>query len=221
MKTKKKIIIWASITAFLGLLLGAYLALIYVPSWYQPEYVEPVHEQKIRDDFTAISTRFNNGMQHPRPFEFTISAKDINRFISGMEYLDPRLKNVIPQNVNDPAVQLENDYLKIGAVVEQDGKKAFASFWLKVTPLGRWLMIDDLSAKIGLYPVPRDMMKKQIEKLSGKLSKYLPGLEQILESGHIPNRFKYPNSNYDFTVTQLRADKGILYVTVEPIPKEK
>jgi hypothetical protein len=123
--------------------------------------------------------------------------------------------------VNDPAVQLENDYMKIGAVVEQDGKKAFASIWLKVTPLGQWLMIDDLSVKIGLYPVPRDMMKKQMEKFSEKISRYFPAVEQILEQGHIPNRFKCPNSNYDFRVTELRAAKGILHVTVEPIPKEK
>jgi hypothetical protein len=221
MKTKSKVIILISVVVFLGLLLGAYLALIYVPTWYRPEYVDPANQQTVRDNFTDYSMKFHNGMQHLKSFEYSISAKDINQFISGVGYLRPEWKEAIPSNVNDPAVQLENDYLKVGAVVEQDGKKVFASFWLKVTPLENWLVIDDLSAKIGLYPVPREMMEKQITRISGKIERYFPFIKDILEKGQIPNRFKCPDASYDFRIKQMRAIKGVLYLTIEPIPRER
>jgi hypothetical protein len=221
MSKKTQIIFFFGCVGFSILLFGAYLALIYVPSWYEPQYVPASDQQRLRDDFTAVTTKFNNGMQRPKAFEFRISAREINRYISGAGYLYPELSKAIPSNVVDPAVQLEDDYLKVGAIVEQDGRKAFASLWLKVSPDGEWLNIDDLRAKIGLYRIPRNMIKVRMGKLSAKVAEYLPVVDRILDEGRLPNRFRYPNSNYDFRVTGLRAREGVLYLTIEPIPRAK
>ncbi len=220
-KMKIKLIIVISVVLLAGLALGGYLALIYVPDWYEPAHVTASSQQQIRDDFTALTSTFNNGMQHPKPFTLTITDKDINRFIAGMGFIDPRLKDAIPTSVENPAVQLDDDYLKVGAIVEQDGKKAFASFWLRVTPLHDWLIIEDLKARIGLYPVPLKIIREKMEKLSGKLAKYSPEIQQILDKGQCPNRFRYPHGSYDFRITHLRANKGMLYVSIEPITRVK
>ena len=219
MKLRTKLIILGSILGVLWLGFFAFLALIYVPDWYEPVYVNPADQQKLRDDFTSLTTRFNNGMQHPQPFDLTVSARDINRYLSGMGFLDPRLKNSIPGGVTDPAVQLEDGYLKMGAVVDHEGKRVFASLWLKVTAQEEWLVLDDVRAKIGLYPVPRDLLKKQLEKASGKLFRSFPMVEEILDHGQYPNRFRYPNGNYDCRVTHLRAIDGVVYLTIQPIPR--
>jgi len=221
MKLKTKIIIFSSVIGVVWLAFFAYLALIYVPGWYAPVYVDPADQQRLRDDLTAITTQFNNGMQHPESFDLKISAKDINRFISGVGFLDPRLKNGIPAGVEDPAVQLEDDYLKAGAVVDHKGKRVFASVWIKVTAHDEWLVLDSVKAKIGMYPVPRDTMQKQIEKISGKLARSFPMVEEILNNGQYPNRFRYPNSPYDCRVTHLRAIDGVLYLTIQPISRLK
>ncbi|MFA5866306.1 MAG: hypothetical protein WC975_16665 [Phycisphaerae bacterium] len=221
MKTKTQIIFFCISLLVSGLLLGGYFALVYIPSWYHPAYVDPVDQEGLRDNFTAITARFNEGMQHQKSFDFSISAQQINSFISGMEFFDPRLKDIVPSGVQDPAIQLENDYLKVGAVVRQDGKKAFASFWIKITPLGEWLVLDDLKVKIGLYPVPQSMLARQIETITGNVSQSFPIVKQMLEKGQYPNCFRYPNSDYDFRITHLRAADGVLYVTIEPLARQK
>jgi hypothetical protein len=220
MKTKKKIIILSAIVAFFALIIIGYFALVYVPAWYQPAYVPMADQQQLRNDFTAITTRFNNRMQHQESFDFTITDEQINRLIAGLEYIDPGLKGVIPSNFETPAVKLEDDYLKVGAIVEQDGKKVFASLQIKVTPLKDWLVLEDFDARIGMYPIPRDMLKKRLERFTSHLEKYWPIVDKILTNGQYPNRFRYPNSNYDFRVTHLRANKGTLYVTIEPLPRQ-
>lgn len=219
MSKKAQLIFFFCCLGLCVLMICGYLALIYVPSWYAPEYVAAADQQKLRDDFTDLTTRFNNHMQRPKAFDFTISAKDINRIIAGLEYIHPELKDVIPSSLMEPAVQLDDDYLKVGAVVEQSGKKVFASFWLKAAPAGEWLVIKDLKAKIGLYPVPRDTIRERLAKRTARLAEYLPLLDKILEDGRVPNRFRYPNSSYDFRVTRLRAADGVLHVTVEPISR--
>jgi len=221
MRTRTKIIILSSLVLSACLLLVGYFALIYIPGWYEPVYVDPADQQKLRDDFTAISAKFNKGMQRPEPFEIAISATDINRFISGVAYLDPRMKDAIPSTVMDPAVQLEDDYLKLGAVVEQDGKRVFASLWLKVYPLANWLILEDLKVKVGMYPVPMEVIISQVEKMSEKFSRILPDLRTILKTGQYLNQFRYPNSDYDFRILYLRAREGTLYITIEPIPRPK
>ncbi len=221
MQTRNKIIVIGTLAIMTLIILAGYLALIYIPAWYVPEYVDPMDQQKLRDDFTSLTTKINQGMQHPKPFELAIAARDVNRFISGLAYLDPQLKDTIPSNVMDPAIQFEDDYLKVGAVVDQDGKQVFASFWIRVRPQENWLVLDTLKVKVGLYPVPMSALKERIDKLAGKKSKFLPDVRGILESGQYPNRFRYPNSDYDFRITHLRARDGILYLTIEPIPRVK
>jgi hypothetical protein len=190
MKTKNKIILLSTLATIILLLLAGYFALIYVPSWYQPAYVDPMDQQKLRDDFTSLTAKFNKGMQHLKPFDLAVDARDINRFISGLAYLDPSLKDSIPANVMDPAVQLEDDYFKAGAVVEQDGKKVFASLWLKIVPLENWLVIEDFKVKVGLYSIPQDVVKKEIEKLAKKFNQSLPDIRKILETNQYANHFR-------------------------------
>jgi hypothetical protein len=158
-------------------------------------------------------------MQHQKSFDFSITDVQINRLIAGLEYIDPGLKGAIPSSVETPAVKFEDDYFKVGAIVEQEGKKAFANLQIKVTPLKDWLILDDFDARIGMVPVPQDMLKKRLERFSSHLKKYWPILDKILTTGQYPNHFRYPNSNYDFCITHLRAYKGTLYITIEPLPR--
>ena len=220
MKTKTKIIILSGIVAFFALLIIGYFAIVYVPEWYQPTYVSITEQQKLRDDFTAITTTFNNRMQHPETFEFAIADTQINKLIAGLEYIDPGLKGIIPSNVETPAVKFEDDYFKAGAIVEQDGKKVFAGVQIKILALDNWLILEDFDARIGMVPIPRDTLKKRLAKFGDHLEKYWPVFDRILTDGQFPNRFRYPNSNYDFKVKDLRSYKGTLYITIEPISRQ-
>jgi hypothetical protein len=160
-------------------------------------------------------------MQHPEKFDFSISANEINRLLSGMAYLDPKLKDAIPSNVDRPAVQFENDTLDVGAVVEQDGKKVFVSVQIKVVALEKWLTLDTFRVRVGKYPLPREQILEKIRTKTGKIEKYLPFIDELLKTGQCTNRFPYPNSNYDFCLRNLRAKDGVLYMTIEPLPRAK
>jgi hypothetical protein len=221
MKIKTKLWISAAVVAFVGAMVGGYLALVYVPDWYEPAYVSAADQQKLRDDLTAITTKFNNRMQHPEKFDFTISAAEINRLLSGMAYLDPKLKDAIPSNVDRPAVQFDNDTLDVGAVVEQDGRKVFVSVQVKVVPLEKWLILDTFKVRVGKYPLPRDEILEKVGDKTDKIKRYLPFFDELMKTGQCVNRFSYPNSNYDFRVRNLRAKDGKLYMTIEPLPKAK
>jgi len=221
MKTKTKLWISAAVVAFVGAMVGGYLALVYVPDWYEPAYVSAADQQKLRDDLTAITTKFNNRMQHPEKFDFMISAAEINRLLSGMAYLDPKLKDAIPSNVDRPAVQLDYDTLDVGAVVEQDGRKVFVSVQIKVVPLEKWLILDTFKVRVGKYPLPRDEILEKVGDKTDKIKRYLPFFDELMKTGQCVNRFSYPNSNYDFRVRNLRAKDGKLYMTIEPLPKAK
>jgi hypothetical protein len=220
-KSKFKIITAVIVLVLFGGLVGGYLALVHVPDWYQPAYVGVADQQCLRDDLTSMTTKFNNSMQHPDAFEFSITEDEINRLLSGLGYLDPRLSEAIPTSVDRPAVQLDDDTLKLGAVIEQDGRKVFASFRIKVSALEDILVMDNLEAYVGMYPIPRETLKEKMSKVSGRLAKYSPVIEEMLNAGRCPNRFPYPNSSYDFRIRDLKARDGVLSMTVQPITRTK
>ncbi len=216
MKIRSKITLILAAILVVNLLLIGYMSLIYVPDWYQPENVSVEEQQEITDEVTAISREFNNKMQRPNTFELKISAKQINRFLAGLDLIAPELKEMIPKNIVNPAVQLDNDEMKIGAIIEKKGKKLFASLIIKITADGDVLVIDKLQAKVGLWPVPQSVIERYMKKFSKKADKYIENFGDILLTRKIPNHFKFPNSDYDFRITSLKARDGILYVTIQP-----
>jgi hypothetical protein len=217
MKTKTKLIIIAAVViAILSAVIGLF-ALLYVPKWYDPQTVTSDQQQQLRDDITKLTRTFNNNIQKPKPFEFSISAREVNRLISGLEYLDPELKNIIPSEVINPAVEFDDDYLKVGAIIQRDGKKVFANFRLRIEIDNELLRIDELSVYLGLVRVPQSRLENELGNFIEHLhNPYFP-IAEILEKREFPNRFRYPHGNIDFRITRLKADKGVLYVTLEPI----
>ncbi len=216
MRTRNKITLILSVILAILLLMIGYMSLIYVPDWYQPQYIGIEEQQNLTDEVTAISREFNNKMQRPETFEIAISARQINRFLAGIDLIAPELKELIPKNVSNPAVQLDNDEMKLGAIVKKDGKKLFASLVIKITAEDDWLIIDKFQIRIGLWPVPQAVIERYIDKFARKANRYLSDFGNILKTRRIPNHFKFPNSDYDFKVTSLKASKGVLYVTIQP-----
>ncbi len=217
MKIKTQVILIV-ITVAVGLLLVlSWFSLTYVPPWYKPEYISDVDQQSLTDEITDISRKFNNKMQRPEAFGFSIPAGQINRLIAGRGLIFPELEDIIPEYVHDPAVQLDDDEMKIGAVLERDGKKVFASMVLKVSVDGDVLRIDKLKVYVGLWPVPQKVLDENIKKVIKKTGKYFSEAENILTTRTIKNHFKFPNSDYDFRIKSLHAKKGILHITIEPL----
>ena len=219
MKVKTRILFLILIPVLAGLIIFGYQSLVYVPSWYYPVFVEPEDQQKLRDDFTVISAKINSAMQKPDEFDISLSANDINRFISGIAYLDPRLKDMIPPEIMDPVVQMEDNYLKVGALLDHKGKKVFASLSLKVIPQGDTLIIDDLRAKIGFYTIPTAVLKKHADRVLKKFTDH--GIDEILNAKQCQNLFSYPNGDYDFRIKSLIARNGSLLATIEPVERIK
>ncbi len=217
MKAKSKITLILSIILAILLIMIGYMSLIYVPDWYQPQHVSQQQQQELTDEITAISREFNNKMQRPNTFEIAISEQQINKFLAGLDLIAPEIKELIPKNVSNPAVQLDNDEMKLGAIVEKDGKRLFASLNIKISAHDDYLTIDKLKIRIGLWPVPQTVIERYIEKFAKKAGKYLNDINEILTSRRIPNHFKFPNSDYDFKIKSLKASNGVLYVTIQPI----
>ncbi len=221
MKTKKQIIlliiailIWITFTI-------SYLTVKYIPSWYQPVYKSQVTKEQVTNELINISRDLNNKMQKPKAFTFTITDKQINQIIAGIDYIFPEIKEYIPEFISAPAVNLDNNELKVGTIIKKNGKKVFASLKLKLTANDKFISIDELKVYIGLWPMPNQLLEEKIQTLVSKLKKYvkIEDIDQIIKTRKIPNLFSFPNSDYDFKILELRAQDGRLYVKIQPITK--
>ncbi|NLX04286.1 MAG: hypothetical protein GXY33_03975 [Phycisphaerae bacterium] len=184
-------------------------SLFHVPDWYHPVAVPPDAGQEIRDELTELTRVFNNSMQQPAPFEFVLSQDQVNRLISGRAMIDPRFADLLPHELSQPAVAWQDGCFKAGAIVQFHGAPMLASLSARIHLDPNNIEIHGLQVRVGAWPVPQSLIQEHVEQV---LSKPLQNLV-------VPNRFRYPNSDYDVRVEQIRMDEGNLVLTIQPIPR--
>ena len=197
-----------------------YCSLVYVPGWYAPQHVTADQQQTLRDELTELTRVFNNGMQRPVPFEFVISERIANRLIDGLGLIDPNLADVIPEQIIDPAAAWRDDKIRFGCIVQADGKKLLAnvSIELGISDDKRMLLVDDIAVRVGAWPVPFSYVEEYLNKAADRSSKLdREVINRLIIDRAVENRFKYPNSDYDFRIDKIVAEDGNLALTIHPI----
>jgi hypothetical protein len=196
--------------------LAIYLSVIYIPSWYQPQHITAQDERQLIDEFTELSRLFNNGMQTPQPFTLELTQKQANRFIAGRGLILPQLKELIPDEIIDPVVAWEDDWLKFGAVVEYHGQKLLASIAVKIKTDDEFICLTDTKVKVGAWPVPgRNIEEFLRERHPDHAADN--NLASLIQNRQIPNRFSYANSDFYFRIGSVMCEDHKLRITIIPI----
>lgn len=223
MKRKTELILLIVASLLWAIFATSYLALKYVPSWYRPVYKSEILQDDITAELTDISRQINNNMQMPQPFTFTISEEQVNRIISGIDYIFPEATDYIPEYISNPAVRFDNDEIQLGAIVEKDSKKIFVSVKIKVSASDKYLILEDIDIYAGLWRLPQSAIKDKVKKVIKLIEQQLniPDMEKLIEERKIPNVFSFPNSDYDLKILKIEAKGGTLSIQIQPITKRE
>jgi len=202
------------------LVIAAILSITYIPAWYRPEILTIADREEILNEFVKVAEQFNQSMQRPEPFTFSISQRQVNRLIAGLDRIDPEAARSVPAVIHEPAVALEDGAIKAAAVVDYHGRQAAASVTLSLAVDEHYLYLKDLSVHVGRWPVPLAGIQEEVSRLARE--KNDPGLallERLLRERYIANRFPYGHSDYDFRIDGIRADRGDLELKITPLPR--
>jgi len=204
--------------ALLILLAWAYISFKRIPDWYRPVHVSPAQHQQIRDEITETGMVLNNKMQRVEPFLFEITDQQINRWLNGLEALDPQLEYVMPSSVESPVVAFRDGKISVGALLHLDGQRTVANLTVRIVLFEDKIALEELALRAGQLTLPRsflvDRLKQFVEQQDPQLRRTLVA---ILEGQAIENRFRFPNSDYDFRITSVKITDGRLQVGIQPL----
>ncbi len=198
--------------------LWAYTSAKRIPQWYKPADVSPAQYQELRDQFTETTRVLNNNIQRNQPFDFEITAQQINRWLNSLDAFDPQLPRRLPKAIQDPAIGFYQDRIWLGALLDLDGRKAVANLEISISLLAQTLVVDIVSFRAGTLALPRAVLVDKFQDfLQAQEPQLRKQLEDVLEGKPIPNRFGLPNSGHDFRIKSIKISSGKLTVRIEPL----
>ncbi len=198
--------------------LWAYISAKRIPQWYQPVDVSPTQYQELRDQFTETTRVLNNNIQRSQPFDFEITAQQINRWLSSLDAFDPQLSRRLPKAIHDPAIGFYQDKIWLGALLDLDGRQTVANLEICISLLAETLVVDIVSFRAGTLALPRAVLVEKFQDfLQAQEPQLRKQLEDVLTGKPIPNRFGLPNSGHDFRIKSIKISSGKLTVRIEPL----
>lgn len=209
-----------------------WLAFQHIPAWYDPPQVTHADTARIRATLPAAYQTFSDLLAAGGTFEYKLAARTVNEWIAARASLWPDARDAVPKWLREPVIAFANDRVIIAARFDSGGWRAIVSAHLDFVPGEDDVMIRIAKVAAGSLPVPPRWVARTIDQylaeaeiadsLTGDIPESLgealrrPDSAAALSSGvKVPNRWHWSNGDRRFRILDLRAEDGLLTLTVE------
>ena len=214
-------------------LIGGWLAVESIPSWYVPLEVSQAELTRVRNSLPNTYQAINERVVAGAPFDFSITDRTVTEWVVARGELYPEARAWLPDWLRDPVVSFRDDRCIVGARINYRGWQTILGIHLVMDVADDELTVrvDKLTA--GIVPIPLSQLAGPLDELlnSARLDEELMpdpiadvlhrlragGPNELVERGvTFRNRIRMRNGNRVVKLRSAATADGTLTVGIEP-----
>jgi hypothetical protein len=215
-------------------LVGGWLALRHIPSWYEPVQVPDDQLQRVRDSLTDKFREISDQMVRRSTFEVYVTDHAVTEWVVARAQIWPDSEQWLPEWLSDPVVAFVPGRIVLAAHLEHDGWEAILGAHFSVEVAGDDLILCLDSVTTGALPVPLSSLAGPLERLvhSGRLDpEVMPdelaravrklrsgdALSFLAHGQRASGPFIWKNGDRPYRLRGLEIGDGWLKALIEPL----
>ena len=224
--------------ACLLVLLGA-LGVIWMmahhrPDWYHPASLDESGLRRARSDATNTADDVSDLIVRGDAFDLTLVDRTVTEWIEAVVEGTPEGRASLPPEISDIAVVFNEDAIRVGALLTNDGQQAVVSLSLTATPSGdgRNVEVTVTGVHAGSLQLPRAALEKLLGPLLEEIAAVEPhevrspvesalrgvnSVDDLFDGVSVRNRFVWPNGDRLFRIESIKANRGQLELRIAPL----
>lgn len=207
-------------TASAGVALFSLLLALHAPRWYQPAAPPPERRQAIRDDVQDIANRFSERLLQPQPFLIEFTDVQLNEWFATREHVWPRLRDILPPDVEEPCVRFRPDRIELAARLPRIAGRPVVTARIELAVEDDEMVMRVTGARVGALPAPLDWLRgglatTQLDHRDERSGWRVSG--SLARGVRAPARLTWWNGRRDFVVRRVELGAGVIRLLIEPI----
>lgn len=207
------------------LMAAAFFIIQHRPAWYAPVESSSTLVESVRRQTALAADDFGDRLVHGQAFEIAFTQEQLNEWIAAAPILASELDSGWPDVLHSPALRLEREGLRIGALAESSGWRVIAGAQIaaEVIDGGESLAIQLRGASAGSMPIPHDVVRRvvaplirEIREKSGRSSGAAVIAGQDGTTLLLPSRYVWPNGQRAFRIHGIKIDEQAVRLFVQP-----
>lgn len=158
-------VLWGIALAGSVMLLGGWLALRHVPSWYRPVPVPEQELQRVRDSLAEAFRDVSDLMVAAEPFEFTLQDATVSEWITARGQIWPDSEAWVPPWLRDPVVVFAPGTIILAAHLDRDGWESIVAVHLAVTVEQGEVVMRLERVTCGALTIPWSLLDEPLDRL--------------------------------------------------------
>lgn len=210
-----------------GLLLGALLALLRTPSWYDPPSIATADKQKVRNNLVAAEQAFTEHLRAGGgPFVYHIFQDDVNRWITMRREIYPLIDELAPQQLVDPLVVLGDNQITVAGRYQAGILDVVVSIDIAITMKDGAIVLKAEGVRCGSVRVPTGFGPVALgETIERDREQTWPGSPRMsgdfLTGLRIESRAWWKNGGIDYRVVDAWVEPSKLCLKIEPLGRHR
>ncbi|HOW71421.1 MAG TPA: hypothetical protein PKY77_12530 [Phycisphaerae bacterium] len=199
----------------------------HIPAWYRPMEISPEAAVTVRTEFANMIDGVGGGLNSAQGrFECRFTQAQLNTWVAGREAIDPMTRKWLPSGLRDPMVVIEPDGARLAVAARTGGVETVLGLKVQAHVEEKGIRVWLTDVTCGSLPVPRALIEDQLGKIDaalrsrggrGEVEWPIPSLTGLFEGILLPNEWDWPNVRRRFRIAEVRAEPGILILTLEPL----
>lgn len=205
---------------------ASWLAFQHVPGWYKPVHVAPQHRQVVKNSVTRAFNEFSEKVNQDGPFEFRLTAKELNRWLAVRDEFGPDAREMFPPWLSEPMVIMQAGRVGFAGIVNWESVRSVVSLWFTVDVAGDELNLRLAEVRGGVLPVPASTVLGQVrgwisqaDDDEASTARRLRDIEQLLAGKSMENRLFWQNGERDYRILKMTLADGEIRLTAQAIPR--
>ena len=215
-RSRLRLMLMLASTVLFGAVIAAGCVGMCRPAWYRPNSIDIAKLESDRDDLVRLGRDISDRLNHDDSIEFVLDEEQLNRLLVGRAEIWPDAGQWELEGVSDPAIDILDDGLRIGATTEAGGVRVVVSCVIRVEVDGDVIRLRCGSVGVGALPLPAQSLSRiLLERL--RQSDVLP--EGAIDGGMIvlDNDWIWPNGKPRYRVAKITFSESSLRVRLEPL----
>ncbi|MHC4065210.1 MAG: hypothetical protein ACYSUI_12045 [Planctomycetota bacterium] len=229
----RRIAVGLAVAACLALL-GTWLALRHVPSWYHPVQVPDRELQRVRDSLTAVFREVSDSLVAGEPFEVTLDDRTVSEWIAARGQIWPDSQEWVPAYLREPVVVFVPGKAVLAAHLEQSGWESIVGLRFSATADNGAVVVRLEDVTCGALPLPLAALREPLDKLIhaerldiaampdelGSIMGKLRGGEGTALFGdgiRFRGPFVWKNGDRPYHIGRIQIGDGWLRVRIDPL----
>lgn len=237
-----KVVRWLRLVLLVGLIAGPialialWLALHYIPDWYQPVDPTSVEARNARNELINVTDDISRQIVRAEPFELVLTDRTVNQWLTVIPQPAPADGRDGLASIRAPAVRFEPGRIRIGGEYSSAHWTTIVNVCVAigVTKDGSQIVLRLKEVRGGLLPVPRSLIREMLLSLvqrarptNGAAPDLPEDVARVLETINsadalsdgvaVANRFIWPNGKRPYRIESIRFEDGVVRISIEPL----